>query len=159
MKFSVGFNLLYLDHIEHETYYFLYFSLPHLHHSFSHFHLRPKEIHTWGMLWPGEKAFPAHLEASAHSLGKVGSESQQQVSVTWYTGPHNHCTLHGCFGCAQMNKLYMAKPSTLWSNGSHDTSRIQESMKIGNYCNEANKIYLLLLLFRICTIFNHNSVR
>lgn len=133
MKFSVGCNFLYL-----ETYCSLCFSsLPHLHCSFSHLYLRPKQVHTWGVLPPGEKASPlaggqGHHRGAA-SLGKVCSQSQQQVSVAWHVGPRDHCRLH-------------------------DTSKIQQSVKTDRGCNKATKIYFITL-FRICEIFNLNSVR
>ena len=48
MNISIGFNLLYLDHLEHESSYYSldFFPLPHIHHSFLHVYLRPKEIHS-----------------------------------------------------------------------------------------------------------------
>lgn len=129
--------------------------LPPLNHSFSHFHLRPKESHTKGSSGL-ERRFSWR---PVPTRGQSGQQITAASSVTWHVGPHNHCTLQGHFGCAQMNKLYMAKLSAYWFSGSHDISRYQESIKIDHYCNEANKIYFWLLLFRICEIFNHNSAR
>lgn len=138
MKFSVGCNFLYL-----ETYCSLCFSsLPHLHCSFSHLYLRPKQVHTWGVLPPGEKASPLAGGQGHHrgavSLGKVCSQSQQQVSVAWHVGPRNHCRLH-------------------------DTSKIQQSVKTDRGCNKATKIYLLLYLeyvrFSTSTLLDNSALQ
>lgn len=65
------------------------------------------------MAW-GEGVPPqpeAGVTSGADSLGKVGREYQQQVSVTRHTGTHHRCTLHGRLGRARMNKLDTAKLS------------------------------------------------
>lgn len=147
-EISIGFNLFYLDHAEHELYHSLDFlPLPHIHHSFSRIYLRPKEIHTWGMLWPGDRRFP-HSPHSAR--GRVTIIEQPR----WAKWAANHSTKSQgpgtlghritarCTATLAVPKWinYTAKPSASGFNSSHKTNRIQASMKTGHYCNKAKKI-------------------
>lgn len=135
MKFSVGFQLLmWTTHSTSRTVLSRhYIPLPHLHHSSPRIPPSPEEIHTRGVLPAGDKAPPARPEVVSPQLGTWAAGW-----VTWHTGTHT-CTAR----CLAMHKWinYTAKPSALWSNSSHETNRIQESLKTGHYCNKAKKRY------------------
>lgn len=135
MKFSVGFHLFYLDHVQHESYCSLYFLLlPHVCHSFSRGSPRLRCALAWR-----QKASPAQPEEASPQLGKVNSKSR-------WPGTLRRTMAARRFGYAKWIN-YMAKPSASWFSSSHET---KESLKICHYCNKAKKLrHSVFLLFRI----------
>lgn len=105
-----------------------------------------------------ERRPPPSVTSGANSLGQVGSEYRQPVSVTRRTRGDTQ-PLHAAQVLRLCTNGNRTRGKTPWLVSSHDTTRIQESTRISCSCYKTNKIYWLLLLFRIYEISSLDSVR